>query len=116
MKYVVIKEHRTNYPDPIMLTKGQEIAVGEKYDGPEDWDNWFFCKTSNQKKGWVPGQLIEMRGTTGVEKEDYNAKELNVDEQEFVIGSKETNGWIWCIRTLDSDEGWLPKENLKPLE
>lgn len=57
-----------------------------------------------------------MRDITGFALEDYTAKELNVEQNEHVIGLRETNGWIWCIRTLDSDEGWLPKENLELVE
>ncbi|GAA0371335.1 SH3 domain-containing protein [Caldalkalibacillus horti] len=114
MKYIVIKKHRTNYSDPITLVKGQFIIVGEKYIGPEKWDNWYFCTTSENKiGGWVPGQLIDLRGAEGIILEDYTARELDVNKGEKLVGLKELNGWIWCLRTLNSEEGWVPKENLK---
>ena len=116
IKYRVIKAHRTEYPDPILLTKGQQLLIGEKYAGPENWDNWYFCTSLDNKQGWVPKQLIDLKNETGLglALDDYTAKELNVDLNETVLGLKQINGWIWCIRTLNSDEGWIPLENLEP--
>ena len=114
MNYVVIKSHRTNYPNPISLVQGQSFIIGEKYKGPEHWDNWYFCTTVDKNSsGWVPAQLIQWKGTEGIAKEDYTAKELNVDEGEHLVGLKELNGWIWCQRVLTLEEGWIPKENVK---
>ena len=97
MNYVVIKSHRTNYPNPISLVKGQLFIIGEKYKGPEKWDNWYFCTTVDQNSsGWVPAQIIQWKGTEGIAEEDYTAKELDVDEGEHLVGLKELNGWIWC--------------------
>ena len=45
MKYQVIEEHLTNYPDPIVLQKGEVVKVGERYKGPENWNNWIYCYT-----------------------------------------------------------------------
>ncbi|MBD8500034.1 SH3 domain-containing protein [Paenibacillus arenosi] len=114
MNYVVVTNHRTEYPNPLLLHKGQSITIGEKYMGTEEWDNWYFCTTSdNENGGWVPGQLIEFRETQGIVLEDYSAKELNINAGENVVGLKELNGWVWCVRELNSEEGWVPKENLK---
>lgn len=52
-------------------------------------------------------------GAEGIVLEDYTAKELDVNEGESLTGLKELNGWTWCVRTLDSAEGWVPNENLK---
>ncbi len=77
-------------------------------------DNWYFCTTADQTNGgWVPGQLIDAMGAEGIVLEDYTAKELDVNEGESLTGLKELNGWTWCVRTLDSAEGWVPNENLK---
>ncbi|WP_232276194.1 SH3 domain-containing protein [Paenibacillus sp. 481] len=114
MNYLVVTNHRTEYSNPITLIKGQPIIVGEKYNGPEEWDNWYFCSTlDHENGGWVPGQLIDVREAEGVILEDYTAKELDVNEGEHLVGLKELNGWIWCLRTLNSEEGWVPKENLQ---
>ncbi|MDV2686430.1 hypothetical protein RYX56_18840 [Alkalihalophilus lindianensis] len=45
--------------------------------------------------------------------EDYIAKELEVNVDEQLIKFKELNGWIWVKRLTNSEEGWVPKENVK---
>ncbi|GAV14642.1 SH3 domain-containing protein [Paenibacillus sp. NAIST15-1] len=79
--YIVIKKHRSNYPNPLTLIKGQSVIMGEKYEGPENWENWIFCTTQsegNQKiSGWVPMQLLDTKGTEAIVLEDYTARELN---------------------------------------
>lgn len=35
MKYIVIKSHVSNYPDPIRLEEGDVVKMIESYDGPE---------------------------------------------------------------------------------
>ncbi|MDP7980631.1 SH3 domain-containing protein [Bacillus sp. WLY-B-L8] len=113
MNYVVIQKYRTNYPNPISLVQGQSFIIGDKYNGPEKWDNWYFCITVDKNSsGWVPAQLIQWKGTEGIAKGNYTAKELNVDEDEHLVGLKELNGWIWQ-RVLTLEKGWVPKENVK---
>ncbi|MCE8013535.1 hypothetical protein HOP57_18580 [Halomonas daqingensis] len=58
-KYLVITPHVSEYPTPITFQKGAFLTVGEKYEGKEDWENWFFCSAPGQEPGWVPGQIIE---------------------------------------------------------
>ncbi len=114
MRYIVIKEHKSNYPNPITVKKGTELKIGEKYTGPEGWENWIYCWVPEHgTEGWVPGQFISIESAEqGVILQDYTAKELNIAEGELVDGTKELNGWIWCMKVSDGEEGWLPKENL----
>jgi hypothetical protein len=37
---------------------------------------------------------------------------LSVKKGDIVKGDKELNGWIWCVKLNDIEEGWLPKENI----
>jgi len=53
-RYLVIQDHTSEYPEPITFEKGAPLTVGEKYEGPEGWDNWFFCESPGRKGGWVP--------------------------------------------------------------
>lgn len=59
-RYLVIKDHTSEYPEPLIVEKGASLSVGERYEGPEGWDNWLFCETPGQKGGWVPAQFIEI--------------------------------------------------------
>jgi len=59
VEYIVIKPHRSEYPDPVCLKKGEVITIGEEYDGPEDWKNWHFCTTPTHPCGWVPLENLE---------------------------------------------------------
>ncbi|MED4173890.1 SH3 domain-containing protein [Halalkalibacterium halodurans] len=108
------KKHRTNYPNPITLVKGQSVHIGEQYSGPEPWEHWYFCQTADGSlKGWVPKQLLAIEGSKGVALDDYTATELNVDVGEIVVKLKELNGWIWCRQQTSGEVGWIPKENVE---
>ncbi|WP_232428084.1 SH3 domain-containing protein [Burkholderia ubonensis] len=114
MNYVVTKPHRSDYPNPITLNKGDPLVIGEKYQGPEGWDDWFFCTTPGQAGGWVPLQVIErLPDGTGRALEDYTARELDVDAGEMLIGARTLNGWVWCERLSHDDAGWVPLRNLE---
>lgn len=113
MKYQVIKEHRSEFPNPIIILKGDKLVIGEKSDEHEAWNDWYFCETRDQVKGWVPKQVIKwLKGNEGEALEDYTAKEMDVDEGEILSGTKILNGWIWCQNLSSKEEGWVPAENL----
>ncbi len=114
MKYIVTKSHRSEYPDPITLKKGDAVAIGEKYEGPENWEDWYFCTTSGHTAGWVPRQAIErFDDGTGRALEDYSAQELDVDAGDLLVGSRILNGWVWCQRLSQAEAGWVPLEHVR---
>ncbi len=112
-QYLVIRDHTSEYPEPITFAKGAPLTVGEKYEGPESWDDWLFCETPGQKGGWVPAQIIEIVNDKTRAREDYTARELNVREGDLLIGSRALNGWIWCSGIDSLEHGWVPLENLR---
>lgn len=113
MKYQVITAHRSEYPNPIMMTKGDKLIIGEKSDDNEIWNDWYLCEAPNHVTGWVPKQVITFfNDNEGEASEDYSAKELNVEEGEHLIATKELNGWVWCQNPSSKEEGWVPLENL----
>ena len=115
-QYLVIKDHTSEYPEPIAFSKGAPLTLGEKYEGPEAWDNWIFCETPGQKGGWVPAQIIEIvNEETARALEDYTARELNVRDGDRLLGERTLNGWVWCQSTNGMDSGWVPLENLQPV-
>lgn len=117
MKYLVVKAHKNEFSNPINFKKGALLTIGEKYEGSEDWADWYFCTTPGQEGGWVPEQLFErLDGATGLAVEDYTAFELDVDAGEMLTGVKTLNGWVWCRHLSGNGEGWLPLENLQSIK
>lgn len=111
--YIVKAAHTSEYPDPITFSKGTPLKVGERYEGAEDWNDWFFCSTEMHEGGWVPLQVIEVTGEgAAYAREDYTARELDAQKGEQLKGLKELNGWVWCVREGTLDTGWVPQENL----
>lgn len=116
VKFLVIKPHVSEYPDPIRFKKGSSLVVGEKSDGIEKWDNWYFCSTSEHAGGWVPAQIIALLDDkNGVALEDYSANELNVAIGDILLGEKNLNGWVWCLQPHKGIMGWVPLENLQSI-
>lgn len=113
MNYKVIKPHRSEFPNPITFSKGDTLSVGEKYEGDEDWEDWYYCETTSQIAGWVPKQIIRwISDGEGEALEDYTAKEMDVDEGDVLTGARVLNGWVWCQNHASKEEGWVPMENL----
>ncbi|PWF23046.1 SH3 domain-containing protein [Corticimicrobacter populi] len=116
MRYIVVRPHRSEYPDPIRLVIGDVFVIGECYEGPESWDDWFFCTLPGHPGGWVPSQVIERQDDgMGRALEDYCARELDIDTGDILDGGRMLNGWIWCRRNADGESGWVPQDNLKPV-
>lgn len=113
-QYHVIRDHTSEYPEPITFVRGASLTVGERYKGPEGWDDWFFCETPGQKGGWVPVQIIEtVNDKIARAREDYTARELNVREGDLLLGTRTLNGWVWCISIDSLASGWVPLANLQ---
>lgn len=116
MKYIVIKSHQSEFPKPIRLKSGDKFLVGEMYQGPEQWANWYLCSAHGQEPGWVPMQVISFQGDgTGIATMDYTAQEMDVAQGESVQGERKLNGWIWCSCAAADRQGWVPEENLQML-
>ena len=115
--FLVIKDHASEFPDPIRFERGALLVVGETYDGPEGWADWHFCETPGRNGGWVPAQVIEFQSDgTARAAEDYTARELDVKTGEVVVGSRVLNGWVWCERPASTESGWVPLDNLRQVE
>lgn len=113
-RYLVIQDYTSEYPNPITFAKGAPLVVGKRYEGPEGWDDWFFCRTPGQESGWVPAQVIEIiSGDTAQAREDYTARELTVQKGEQLLGGRVLNGWAWCENPASSESGWVPLANLQ---
>lgn len=115
--YRVTAPHRSEYPTPLVLKQGEPLNIGERYQGPENWDHWIYCSTVEHTGGWVPEQIIEHlpQVGTGLALQDYSALEMDVDVDDRVQGNRILNGWCWCLRPRDGAQGWVPTSKLTPL-
>jgi hypothetical protein len=114
--YLATQAHVSEYPQPITFAKGSMLVVGERYAGPEGWDDWYFCEVSGQEGGWVPVQVLEfLDGQTARAREDYTARELEVRAGDMLLGDRTLNGWAWCENPLTSLSGWVPLSHLQDL-
>ncbi len=109
MRYLVIAPHRSAFPQPLVLERGQALQVGERYQGSEGWDDWYLCEVPGQEPGWVPAQMI-VRDAQGraFAQEDYCARELDVDPDQQLVGRRVVNGWVRCAPDEGGVEGWVP--------
>ncbi len=115
-RYIVTRAHTSEFAEPITLVRGAPLEVGERYVGPEGWDDWYFCETPGQEGGWVPAQVIDViEGSSARAREDYTARELDVRVGETLIGARTLNGWAWCERAGTPEAGWVPLANLREI-
>lgn len=108
------KTYVNSNANPIELTVGDVVRLGEKFKDDEMWPNWVHCVSIRTgKSGWTPIQILQIDGETGVATTDYTAKEMTVSVGDVVNGQHELNGWLWCIRKFDGQSGWVPQNCLK---
>ncbi|WMJ69657.1 ligand-binding protein SH3 [Stenotrophomonas sp. 24(2023)] len=116
MDYEVIAEHRSEFPQPITLVRGQALVVGERYEGPEGWEDWFLCEAEGQQPGFVPAPVIGRTAQgDAFAAEDYCARELDVDVGQRLRGERTLNGWAWCVPVEGGTAGWVPLEKVRAL-
>ena len=110
VRFTATDRHISEYPDPLSFTRGTSLIIHERYVGKEGWDDWFYCTIPGRTGGWVPGQLLARSEETyrGIAKEDYTARELEVEKGDEVAGLRSLNGWMWCERLSDGQPGWVP--------
>ena len=109
----MIKKHKSESPNPVIIFKGDKLIISGKYHEFEGWDDWYFCETPNQIRGRVPKQVIKrLSSNEGEALTNYFAKEMDVEEGDLLTGAKKLNGWVWCLNLSSQEEGWVPIENL----
>ncbi len=108
MRYRVIKKYKRSSANPIKLLAGENIELLEESDPMGEWPYWILCRGAG-KEGWVPKQIIDSKGSTGVIIEDYDATEFNLSVTEIIVAIKELNRWIWGYKESDPEVlGWTP--------
>ena len=115
MEYIVVKERKTDYPDPIIVKKGDRVLTFEKCD-VIGWENWIKCEV-NMKKGWVPIQVLKkIDNRNSIANEDYTANELTIEIGDKFIKENEMNGWSFGFLEKEPKiKGWIPNENIQKM-
>ena len=114
MRMEVINDYVFDNPNPIELIIGDTVRLGEKTDPNGPYPNWIFCTSERTgRTGWVAENILSIKDGAGVAAQDYTAKEMSVAAGEIVDAMYELNGWYWCARVKDADEGWVAKDNLR---
>lgn len=115
MRYKVIKAYNEAPSNPIDIKQGEMLTFIEESDHDGDWPNWIFCKGEN-KEGWVPKQILNIKETEVIVSEDYNAREHSLAPGEILIPQKYLNGWLWGYKTGNPTEmAWAPLNHLEKI-
>lgn len=113
MKVFVIKEHVSNYPNPITFEPGDMLILGEM---DTEYTGWIRVETQDGNKGWAPDQYIDFQpgDPTGLANSSYNAFELDTSLNERLTVIKELNGWYLVTNEADK-VGWVPVQSVERL-
>ena len=110
-KAVVIKRHKSDFPNPLVLKKGDIIKLSDK---KTNFIGWVWCTSSDRNSGWIPENYIEKTENGCRLTVDYNASEMDVEVGEKLIILSEESQWVWC-QNGKNQEGWVPLENVTKL-
>jgi len=105
----VIEDYESPYTDPLIVTKGEILTIGEK---ESEWSGWIWCTNKFGESRWVPEKYLEIHGNTCKILQDYNATELTITVGEELIIEKEEAEWFWVINQRGKS-GWVPIKNVK---
>lgn len=116
MRMRVIRDYTYGGGAPIELLAGDRVTLGERTDPDGDNPNWIRCLSHRTGvTGWVAADVLSVADGVGVAVCDYSAKEIAVLAGDVVEAARELNGWYWCVREGDCEEGWVEKTNLEGL-
>lgn len=105
MKLIVVEEHKSTYPSPIIFKKGERVKVGKK--DPE-YEDWIWVTTKDENQGWAPMQCLHVeKGDKALATQDYTAQELDTCFGDELFLHYELNGWGW-VEKRDGSCGWVP--------
>ncbi len=109
---LVVKPHKSNFPDPLILSNGEMLTTSSR---KSEWPGWIWCTTSEGNSGWVPEKYLTLKGDKAEVRCDYDATELDVSSGEKLEIFYEEADWAWCASSK-GDKGWVPLENIQLLQ
>jgi len=108
MKVSVIEEHKSSFPNPIRLKKGEVVKVEKRVS---EFVGWIWTITNDGNSGWAPEPLLDISGAGAKAKEDYNAHELSTEIGEELTVYRELNEWYWVSNSVGG-YGWVPVKSV----
>lgn len=113
-KWIVIRPHVSEFPEPMVVKKGDRVSVSELYEGPEGWPDWYLYSSPGQQAGFMAEQILDRHADESATMlGDFTNRELHVVEGEMLHGERQLNGWLWATRISDSATGWVPLDNIR---
>ena len=102
----VLRSHSASYPDPIVVTTGEQLRLTGRSDL---WDGhrWLWAISAGGKEGWVPDDLVVRSSQSCHADRNYSAVELTCTKGERLEVLSQTHGWAWC-RNAAGETGWVP--------
>ncbi|HOP07127.1 MAG TPA: SH3 domain-containing protein [candidate division Zixibacteria bacterium] len=107
-RLVVHTEYRSEFPDPIIVSRGDPLQIGDK---KTHYTGWLWVKDADGRTGWLPEEFISRSGATGTALRDCDATELDIFPEDRLIVIETIGGWV-RVRTEDGRIGWVPEENV----
>lgn len=108
MKVTVIEEHKSSFPNPISIKKGELVRVEAR---DSEFLGWIWTITNDGNSGWAPEALLDISGARAKAKEDYNARELSPEIGEELTVYRELNEWYWVSNSV-GEYGWVPAKTV----
>jgi hypothetical protein len=104
----VIKEHKSNYPNPVEFKANDILEIGRE---DEEYPGWIRVKSPDGNEGWAPMGHIEILNDSiqGIAKANYCARELDVKVGEKLQIENTLCGWHYATNSR-SESGWVPQE------
>ena len=108
----IIKEHKSPFPDPLIVKKGEKLYIENKNS---EWPGWIWSVSESKKSGWIPKNYLEIHGNKAFILRDYDATELTASIGEEFLIEYEESGWGW-LTSKSGKSGWIPLENIEIIE
>ncbi len=104
----LLRDYRTQYPDPIRFGVGERVRVGAR---DTEWPEFLWATDATGRSGWVHERYLCGTAGDSAARRDYDARELDADAGDTVQLIEEAGGWWWS-QAADGRRGWLPARDL----
>ncbi len=112
MKYVAIKNHRSESDEVLIASTGDELSFERR---ETIYQGWIWCTDLNGIQAWVPETYVSISGDSCRMIRDYISRELDIDVGDKVEVLEIESSWAWVLDRHDKF-GWIPMECIEPLD